>query len=189
MMVSGRNGIMARMMRAGWWVAIGAVLLVALLTQPAGAAQDETVNAFVVWQGAGQAMRTGADETSFIATIGGTVYIMTDQGPVDAGQMICPAMLHINGKDRSQSATGSCAITARDGAQVFADLKCTGVFLVGCSGDFTLTGGTTHFAGITGGGRFTMRSNTRQITGATDKTVNATASGILFWPALHYKIP
>jgi hypothetical protein len=180
---------MARTIRARCLVAIGALLFAALMQQPAEAAQDETVNAFVVWQGAGQAMRTGADETSFIATISGTVYIMTDQGPVDAGQMICPTMLHINGKDRSQSATGSCAITARDGAQVFADLKCTGVFLVGCSGEFTLTGGTTHFAGITGGGHFTMRSNTRQIVGATDKTVNAAATGIMFWPALHYKIP
>lgn len=180
---------MARTIRACCMIAIGALLVVALLPRPAAAAQDETVNAFVAWQAGGQAMRTGADETTFIATIMGTVYIMTDEGPVDAGQMICPMLLHINGKDRSQSATGSCAITARDGAQVFADLKCTGVFLVGCSGDFTVTGGTTHFAGISGGGRFTMRSNTRQMVGATDKTVNATASGIMFWPALHYKIP
>ena len=34
--------------------------------------------------------------------------------------------------------------------ELFADLACTGVYLLGCEGEFTLTGGTRRFAGITG---------------------------------------
>ena len=52
-----------------------------------------------------------------------------------------------------------------------------------------LTGGTGRFAGITGGGRAVLRANHRTLTAVGGAGVVETGSGILFWPALAYKLP
>jgi hypothetical protein len=80
-------------------------------------------------------------------------------------------------------------MTAADGARLFAEFACTGVHLIGCNGDFTLTGGTGRFEGVTGGGRAILRSNQRTLTSVGGAGVAETGSGILFWPALSYKLP
>lgn len=166
-----------------------AVLAVTLLTPPTAAAEEGTLKAFTAWQGEGQTLQTGAKEATFIGTIAGTVYVETDKGPVDGGQLVCPAVLMVNLDDGTQSATGSCNIAARDGAHIFARLACTGVHLVGCDGDFTLTGGTDRFSGITGGGRFTVRSSLQELVRLSGSTATLRLSGIMFWPELHYQVP
>jgi hypothetical protein len=169
-------------------IALACVFAAAIPWLPGHAAEQGTIKAFAAWRGDGQAVQTGVDEATFIGAISGTVYVETEKGPVDSGQMVCPAMLLINTKDGSQSGAGRCAITANDGARIFAQLTCTGVHLVGCDGDFALTGGTERFAGITGGGRFTVRSKLQGLVGGPG-TVAETVSGIMFWPELRYEIP
>jgi hypothetical protein len=151
-------------------------------------AEQGTIKAFAAWRGDGQAVQTGVDEATFIGAIAGTVYVDTVKGPVDSGQLVCPAMLLVNMKDGTQSGSGRCAITTNDGARIFAQLTCTGVHLVGCDGDFTLIGGTGRFAGITGGGRFTVRSKLQQLV-EVPGVVAETLNGIMFWPELRYAIP
>lgn len=157
--------------------------------RPAGAAEEATVKAFVAWQGAGQTMQTGVDEATFIGSISGTVYVETEKGPVASGQIVCPATVRIELATAAQSGSGRCTIVAADGARIFAEFTCTGVHLIGCDGDFTLTGGTGRFAGITGGGRAVLRSSSRTLTAVGGSGVAESGSGILFWPALSYKLP
>ncbi len=136
----------------------GLAFALCLAALPAAAETDETVRAFSVWDSHGATFVAGPEESIFSATLIGRFYIDTEQGPVDAGMLSCPATLHIK-PDRTQSGTAICAVTGKDGAQVFLDLSCTGVYMVGCSGKATLTGGTGRFTGVTGDGSFTIRSD------------------------------
>jgi len=170
-------------------ISVIAVLAASVLARPAHSAEEGTIKAFAAWQGEGQMLQTGTNEATFIGTITGTVYVETDKGPIDGGQMVCPAMLLVNIEDGTQSGVGRCNITARDGARIFAQLNCTGVHLVGCDGDFTLTGGTDRFAGITGGGHFTVRSRLQELVHLSGSTVALSPSGIMFWRELHYQVP
>src|SRR5215475_14422908 len=124
---------------------------------PAFGAEDATVKAFAAWQGGGQLLETGAKEVTFVGSLTGTVYAETDKGPLESGSLVCPAMVRINIEDGSQTGSGRCTIAADDGSRIFADISCTGFRLVGCDGQFTLTGGTQRFQGITGGGPVTIR--------------------------------
>lgn len=169
-------------------IALACVFAAWIPAPPGHAAEQGTIKAFAAWRGDGQAIQTGVNEATFIGAISGTVYVETEKGPVDGGQMVCPAMLQVNTEDGSQSGAGRCTITANDGARIFAQLTCTGVHLVGCDGDFALTGGTERFVGITGGGRFTVRSKLHELVGLPG-TVAETVSGIMFWPELRYEIP
>jgi len=165
------------------------IAVVMACAAPAGAAEEATVKAFTVWQGSGNTMRTGVNEATFIGSISGTVYVDTEKGPVAAGQIICPATVVIDLESAAQTGTGRCVMTGDGGAQIFAEFACTGVHLIGCSGDFTLTGGTGRFEGITGGGRAVLRANQRTLTPVGGVGIAETGSGILFWPALSYKLP
>lgn len=171
------------------FLSVAAVLAAVSLVRPAHPAEEGTLKAFAAWQGDGQTLQTGVNEATFLVTISGTVYVETDKGPVDGGQMVCPAMLLVNTEDGTQSAVGRCNIKTRDGARIFAQLACTGVHLVGCNGDFTLTGGTDRFAGITGGGRFTVRSELQELIRLSGSTAVLSANGIMFWQDLHYRVP
>ncbi len=156
---------------------------------PAGAAEEATVKAFVAWQGSGQTLQTSVGEATFIGSITGTVYVETDKGPIASGQMVCPATVRIALDSGAQTGTGRCVMTAPDDARIFADFTCTGYHLIGCDGDFTFTGGTGRFEGISGGGRGVLRANERTLTAIGGAGVAETGSGILFWPALAYKLP
>jgi hypothetical protein len=59
-----------------------------------------------------------------------------------------------------------------------------------CEGEFTLTGGTGKFAGITGGGKFVVRAALAETaTSLTRGGVVSGAAGLAVWPALTYTIP
>src|SRR5262249_52201558 len=156
---------------------------------PASASEDTTVKAFASWQGSGQLYPTAAKEMTFVGALTGTIYVETDKGPLESGQIVCPAMVKINVDDGSQAGTGRCTITAKDGAQVFAGLSCTGFRLVGCDGLFTLTGGTERFEGISGGGPVIRRSEYGGISGVSETAARQDARGIMYWPVLHYTLP
>ena len=153
------------------------------------AAEEATIKAFASWQGSGQVFETGLDELTFVGALSGTVYVETEKGPIDSGQLVCPALVRINTSDSSQTGSARCTITAKDGARIFAQVSCTGIHLIGCDGQFDLTGGTKRFEGISGGGAVTLRSEFRRFTDVSEASVQEEARGIMFWPALHYKIP
>jgi hypothetical protein len=155
----------------------------------ANAGEEATVKAFAAWIGDGRTFQTGPKEATFIGDFAGPMFVETEQGMVKTGRLLCPAIVEIGLDDGKQRGEGRCTITAPDGARIFAEITCTGVYMVGCNGELKLTGGTERFAGITGGGKVTIRSDARQIGAVTEGSIKEDASGSLSLPELHYKIP
>ncbi len=157
--------------------------------RPAAAGEEATVKVFAVWQGQGHTFQTGPHEATFVGSLIGPMYVETEKGPVKSGLMTCPAILEIGLEDGKQQGQGRCTITDKDGAQMYAEIACTGVYLVGCDGDLKLTGGTRRFAGISGGGKVIVRSDSRQIAAVSDSAAKEEGTGSLSVPELHYKLP
>jgi len=176
---------------ATWAIAVTFVVLAIadMAVSPARAGEDTTVRAFAAWQGGGQLIQTGPKETTFVGSLTGTVYAETEKGPLESGSIVCPATVKISLEDGSQTGSGRCTMAAKDGSLIFADVSCTGFRLVGCDGQFTLTGGTQRFQGITGGGPITLRSEFNAVVGVSDTVAQQQARGIMYWPALHYILP
>lgn len=154
------------------------------------AAEENTIEAFASWQGQGTLVPMEPGEAAMVATLQGVVYVQTEQGPQRAGTIICPAIAEISLEDGAQTGKGRCAWTANDGDRVFAEWTCKGRHLIGCEGDYTLTGGTGRFEGVTGGGPMVLRSEIGTMAAdASGQAIERKATGILFWPALKYTIP
>jgi len=167
-----------------------AVLVVAFgLCPPVNAAEEGKITIFSAWEGQGNTIQTGPKSATFVGVFTGRVYVETDKGPIDSGVMICPATVAIGLEDGKQQGSAICTITGKDGAQVYAEVACTGVFLVGCNGDFKLTGGTGRFEGVSGGGKAIIRSSFREITPVTKGATKDVGSGILYVKDLDYRIP
>ena len=157
----------------------------------ASAGEQQTFNAFSAWSGKGFTVQSGPNERTFVGSVTGRIYVETDKGPTDAGEMICPMKLRVNTQTGSQEMSGRCTIAGNDGALMNLDLACTGVYLVGCKGDSTIAGGGTgRFSGVTGGGPFTIRASRREasVDGNT-AIVDQSASGIIFWRGFKYNMP
>jgi hypothetical protein len=169
--------------------AIAAGGALAVLPIGTAAAAKEAISAFAAWRGEGEVVHTAPDEMTFVGTLDGIVYVNTDEGPVEAGQLLCPAVVRINGLSGKQAGSANCTMIASDGARLFSELSCTGVHLVGCSGQMTLAGGTGRFEGVSGGGEFTLRSSFNYAEPKTEASAEESAHGILFWPELHYQLP
>jgi hypothetical protein len=159
-------------------------------TTPEATTPDEepSLKAFSAWNAQGQIFQSGESRVTFVGSFSGIVYVEQDQGPVAAGFMACPTVIDVNTRDGKERGDGRCTFTAKDGAQLFADFSCRGVRMVGCHGDFTFTGGTERFKGITGGGPVTIRSSVDEIKPGTGGAIDGVAAGIIFWPKLTYKL-
>lgn len=160
----------------------------ALLTFGASAEDEAPLRAFSAWNARGQIFDTGENRMTFVGSFTGIVYVDGAQGPMDAGYMICPTVVDVNTVDGKEQAKGRCTVTAKDGARLYADFECNGVRMVGCNGDFTFTGGTERFKGITGGGPVTIRSSVDDLAAGGGNVVNGVAAGIIVWPKLTYKL-
>jgi len=150
--------------------------------------EEASLKAFSAWNAQGQIFATGETRLTFVGSLSGSVYVEQEQGPVEAGFMACPSVIDINTKDGKERGEGRCTFTAKDGAQLFADYSCRGVRMVGCHGDFTLSGGTQRFKGITGGGPMTIRSTVAEMKPGAGGAIDGEAAGIIFWPKLTYKL-
>ena len=170
---------------------LAAVLLLAGLCRlpAATAAEEQSLRAFSTFQAQGQLTKTGENEVTYVGMLTGRFYIDTDQGPVDAGTMTCPVVVHMNLKKATQRGEGQCVFIGPRGNTAYMDLTCTGVPLVGCGGDSKFTGGTGPLAGISGGGSFVLRSNLQELRLSTGPSFQDTTAGIIFWRELHYKLP
>ncbi len=157
----------------------------------ASAGEQQTFNAFSAWTGKGFTVQSGPNEKMFVGSVTGRVYVETDKGPTDAGEMVCPLKLKVNTQNGNQEMSGSCTIAGNDGALMNLDLKCTGIYLVGCKGDSTIAaGGTGRFANVTGGGPFTIRASRRESSAdGNSAIIDQSASGIIFWRGFKYNTP
>jgi hypothetical protein len=98
-------------------------------------------------------------------------------------------MMEIGLEDGKEKGQGRCTFTAKDGAHIFSQITCAGVFMIGCHGDITFTGGTDRFAGITGGGKITIRAELQRFVAIADQAAAHEGTGILAVTDMHYKLP
>lgn len=169
--------------------AVVAGLMLTTVVVPA-MSEEQTVDAFSVWEAHGHIYKTGNDRGTFVGSLEGIMFVQTPEGPINAGKIVCPGMLEVNLKDGSQAGEGRCVITGEKGLQVFAKWSCAGYHLVGCKGQFVLNGGTEKFAKVTGGGPFVVRTTNREVFFSADgSSTEEAAVGIAFWKGLRYELP
>jgi hypothetical protein len=176
-------------MLSAFVLSLVSAIVLALSGHQSFAEESATIKAFSAWQGRGQAFQTGLEEATFVGSFSGVVYVETQEGPLDAGFMTCPALVTINLNDGTQFGEGRCTIVAKDGDRVFGEIECEGIHLVGCNGNFALTGGTGRFTGITGGGPILIRSGLKEVMTLPGNVVRESASGILIWQERSYQSP
>jgi hypothetical protein len=165
-----------------------ATIVVTVIPSMASADQEQTIKAFAAWQGRGQMYETGPNRATFVGSFSGMIFVETDKGPLDAGFMVCPAIVDVDMANGTQEGKGRCTISAKDGARAYGEISCKGVHLVGCDGEFKFTGGTDRFEGISGGGPITIRSGLQEFAAGGGNTVQESAGGIIVWPQLTYKL-
>jgi hypothetical protein len=154
------------------------------------AAENATVKASAAWVGQGRIFQTGENNALFLGAFGGVLYVESEEGKLDAVELICPGTVDIELKSGAQEGSGKCIVTDEDGDRVFADWVCSGPELLGCKGTFTLTSGTGKFQGITGKSPLKARTAFSAIvidlkSGAVAKS----GAGLLVLPELTYKLP
>jgi hypothetical protein len=160
------------------------------LASPSLAGEEQVINAFSTWEGSGQMVQTGPKVSTFVGTLTGAVYIESaEDGPLYAGTMTCPAVVEVNLEDGSQSAKGDCAIDLQDGPRVFASIACTGFYLVGCRGDFTIKGGTGRLEGVSGSGPVLFRSHLHEMALTAGQPVERRDAGIAVFRNLKVVLP
>jgi hypothetical protein len=165
-------------------------LFLAALPPTALAAEEGTVRATSSWVAEGRYFEIKEEQALFVGAFAGVMYVETKQGAMDAAQILCPGMVEISLTDGKQSGEGRCIITTRSGDKVYATWRCAGNHGTGCTGTFTLTGGTGRFKGITGNSTFEVRSQLVALAAKPgEESVQGSAAGVAVWPALTYKIP
>ena len=101
----------------------------------------------------------------------------------------CPIVQDVDSADGSTSASGNCLIAVSPEDTVFAELTCEGIAGF-CNGQFSITGGTGRFQGVSGSGRMTVRSPIHALAvDLSDGTLIQAAAGILQMPELEVNLP
>ena len=172
-------------------MALAAVLATSLIAAPTIAAEEQTVNAFAAYEGEGKVYVTGEQKGTFVGAIVGELYVESKEGPLHAGQIVCPAMIRLNLENGEQAGSGQCTITAEDGARIFAVWSCRGVHLIGCDGKMMLIGGTGRNAGVSGSGPLMVRSTARGLvkTSSDKGAVTVFGNGVLVLNGFKFKKP
>jgi len=168
----------------------GASVLALLLAGEVNAAEEQTIDAFAAWQAQGEYYATGKTTAMATLALTGQMYVQTPQGPVYAGELVCPGTMDLNVSEGTQAGSGRCMISGKDGAKVFAKWSCKGAHMIGCEGEFSLTGGTGRFDGVTGSGPLLVRSNLHEMRIDMLKgRVEGAATGIMVWKNFRYQMP
>lgn len=171
-------------------MALAAAIITAIGAPATTAAEENTVKASAAWIGKGRIFQTGEDTAVFLGAFGGVLYVESQEGKLDAVELICPGTFDIELKSGDQEGTGNCIITDKDGDRVFAEWACDGQKMVSCKGSFKLTSGTGKFQGITGKSPLRARTSLSEI--VVDLKSGAVAeagAGLLVLPELKYKLP
>lgn len=117
------------------------------------------------------------------------MYVETADGIMNEAFVRCPIVQDIDTVDGSTSVSGNCAIAVSPENSVYAELICEGVAGF-CTGEFSITGGTGRFAGVSGSGDMTVRSPVHALAAdLSDGTVIHAAAGILQMPELEVILP
>jgi hypothetical protein len=119
--------------------------------------EERTVQAIAPWQGSGEVFVVAPEKLMILARLTGIMYLQGTPGALDGVVMHCPAVQTLDTKAKRAEASGHCTLTDAGEDVIYSAWKCTGV-QGACEGEFTLTGGTGKFAGMTGGGKLMVRA-------------------------------
>jgi len=152
-------------------------------------AEEDTIKAVAPWKGDVHAFPIGNDRVYMVAVYSGTIFVDKGEGVLHAASIVCPATVEMNLTTGKKSGQGHCVITNSDGDRIYADYTCTGD-LKGCTGPFTLVGGTGKFTGITGEGEMFSQLTARAVLVVEGfESARQHGQGIAVWPKLTYRIP
>lgn len=160
-----------------------ASLLALVLPAAAALAQEgpQVFNAFAVAVAGGTIVKAGEKQVMVIGTLRGPMFVETDEGPVDAGSVVCGATIRVDMGTARQTASGACSFMAQDGATAWGEWECAGYELVGCRGTLKLTGGTGRLAGVSGEGSMLWRPSAHDFKKQLDGTTLQNSTGLLIW--------
>jgi hypothetical protein len=143
--------------------------------------EPQVFNAFAVAVASGTIVKAGEKQVMVVGTLKGPMFVETDEGPVDAGSVVCGASVRIDHGTKRQTGTGVCTFEAQDGATAWGDWECGGYELIGCRGKLTLTGGSGRFEGVTGEGAMVWRPSAHELRKQLDGTTLQNTTGLLIW--------
>ncbi len=164
-------------------------LFIVITCSSAASAASTTISAIISWQGQGQIFPVDVGKLRFLGVLEGIMYVETAEGAMNEAFVRCPIVQDIDAADQSTSAKGNCVIVDSPEDSAFAEMTCEGVAGF-CIGEFTLTGGTGRFSGVSGSGSMTVRSPVHALAAdLTDGTLIHAAAGILQIPNLEVDLP
>lgn len=139
------------------------------------------------WNGTGEYLELGNGEQVVNGIVKGVLISRhKDQGKliVHSSRLACPVRVNMNRKKDAQAIEGLCTIVAHEGKDIaYANWKCAGS-LKECDGEFTFTGGSGGFAGISGTTPFQT-----SIVFEIQEGKSGQAIGYAVWPNLAYNLP
>jgi hypothetical protein len=166
------------------------VIMACVLTVPkTGQAKTvEAGDATTSWMGKGEVIDVGEGRVVISGTLKGVMvarhYKGAIRGPIHVAKLECPVRVDLDKKNNRRDIVGICTLVAHEGKDVaYAQFKCAGG-LDECEGDFTFTGGTGGFNGISGTTPVILRLDVERL---EDK--KGEAFGYAHWPNLTYNLP
>ena len=139
------------------------------------------------WNGTGEFLELGNGEQVVNGIVKGVLISRHKDGGkmiVHSSKLTCPVRVNLNrGKD-SQAIEGLCTLIAHEGKDIgYAHWKCAGS-LKECMGDFTFTGGSGGFTGMSGTTPFQTSIVFEHQEGKYGQAI-----GYAVWPNLTYTLP
>lgn len=177
-------------MRSSFFVAgvIGIVLALGQMT--ASSADAKTVDAgdsSSSWNGTGEFLELGNGDQVVNGVVKGVLISRHKDGAkmvVHSSKLTCPVRVNLNRNKDSQAIEGLCTIVAHEGKDIgYAHWKCAGN-LKECTGDFTFTGGSGGFTGMSGTTPFQTSIIFEHQEGKYGQAV-----GYAVWPNMTYTLP
>jgi hypothetical protein len=139
------------------------------------------------WIGTGEFLELGNGEQVVNGIVKGVLIVRHKDGGkivVHPAQLTCPIRVTLNRTKDSQAIEGLCTVVAHEGKDVgYGHWKCAGS-LKECTGDFTFTGGTGGFAGMSGTTQFQT-----SIIFELQEGKSGRAIGYAVWPNMTYMLP
>ncbi len=152
-------------------------------------AEEGSVRALSNFAGQVNLFKVEGDKAFAVGVWGGILFFDREGGKLEASAISCPGTLEVNLATGSDTGTGRCIITDRDGDKAYAKWTCSGNAR-GCKGPFRFVGGTGKFSGISGESQFTVRVGAKMFTAITSSdSLEYFSTGLIIWPQLHYRIP
>jgi hypothetical protein len=166
-----------------------ALALALLNVSPLHAAEQDTVQAVIPWDGEGRVFRVDTNTMMFLGTLEGVMYVESSRGEMHEAFVMCPIMQEVDITTGRSKGIGRCEISASPDDVVFAALSCEGE-VGSCVGQFTLVDGEGRFAGISGAGSLRVRSPMHALVAdVSSGAVLRVASGIAIIKDLEFRIP